>query len=614
MVNKNNKTTTLNFSDTLQINKDFRNPKYKIKILSEIKKIYNLQIQKDKSKHGTYGDIFFAQCKSNNKYVIKIFKNDITSADVINEISCLSTLKKYNSFPKIHSVVQLLEGKYVAMIIDYCGGTIKPKSILETNRLTLALNFISAYYILYKEQIVHGDIKNNNICIDDNKNLSIIDFGYARRFPYLPNNMQPIFVNKHIELLCDNYNLVNHKIDYLSIFNTIIYFFNCDTDSSNDYLYPFEIETNKDQLDNIIYLILANDNCEKKREKLFNMAKKFTKYYDDISYFHKIFCPNNKNNKIYSEYKNLIKNVPVPIYKYLKKFLNVNPNKRISFQKFYYGITKEYPAYFQKDLTPQKPNFVITFEKKVLLSIDDSVPEYLNIGFNEKYHSTIYSLSFYQFFNARISLDKYSDQDIFDLILYINYATMVNNIYPEYIGVSISNEFFIEYFKYSNGNYHNTSPYTYLNKMRLFRWSKRNQLLFDYFLNIFSSHCIFCEINPYILSVLITIIIYRLQKKLPISIDVNNEYIYMPSNNIPVIPLTKNTLKLFMENEKIRILLDKFYGYYAKQCVSGTLEKIDQYYLIKDNTLEHPIFFYSICAVKEFFGNGDSITSERHVI
>lgn len=573
-------------------------------LLTKITKTFDIKIKPTKREHGTYGYIYFAESNTEppSQYVIKIFKDDISSADVLNEISCLSELEKYHLFPEIYCIVQIENGNYVAIIMDYCGEIIIPNSIKKFNPLLLSLDFLTSYNILYHEKIIHRDIKNNNLCINDNGYLSFIDFGYARKGPFISSDMELIAINKHIESLTFNYDYhYSEKIDLMSIFNVIVYLFNYQNDSNTSHFYPINIKTNLDQLKNIIYLLLSNNNTPLARKRIFNMVGKITKYeyFNDINEFDIIFEKSLLNEEIYKHYTKLINNIPHRLYKNLKKLLNINPKKRISFGSFFNKIMKDFPELFTFKKEEKKFSFPL-FDKKINYSLKVSIPENLYITYTVKFHPKIYALSFYRYYKMKSYFVNYPPNKLMELILYINYVTMVENIEPERINASIDLDIISKYIKYCNGYLHGQNPYHFINKMRLFRWTDRNSLLFDYFLTIFSTNNIICFLQPYLICVLITILIAKLYRNISIEIDTTENFIYLPSTIIDPIPLTKNTLKLFLNNNNIRILMNKFYGYYAALVeMKIVLQQINSYYQLIDPNISSYINYYTIQTTKK---------------
>lgn len=75
---------------------------------------------------------------------------------------------------------------HIFLIMDFCNFDIK-QSLLDNNTvidedhaLTIAVNLLSAVNYMHSAGIMHRDLKPSNILIDENCNIKICDFGYAR--------------------------------------------------------------------------------------------------------------------------------------------------------------------------------------------------------------------------------------------------------------------------------------------------------------------------------------------------------------------------------------------------------------------------------------------------
>ena len=558
------------------------------KILEYIGEEFGLTIRNEKKKEGTYGNIYFANDKDKN-YVIKIFKDDITNSDFINEMSCLSVLNDYNNFPKIDSIVHVDDGKYCAIIMSDCGKILKPLKIKKYGRTGLVMQFLDIYNILYREQIIHRDIKNNNICIDTKGKLSIIDFGYSLRAPFVTTEMETIILNKHTEILDEHtvYDTKNSsKIDLLSIYHTITYIFNANNNGRRYHIYPIDIYRDSEQIRNLVYLMLVNNNTEEKRNRIFNYIQKITNFYTADS-FHNAFKNEGPNVPIYHEYRKIISNIPKPLYSAMKKLLNLNPNKRISFGKFYGLVKNAYPLNNNKIRKPMNISYIpIKFTNLYAEKI------YLGIKFNPYIPSNIYALTMYKFFIVKDEFDKNEHQKLFGMILYIHYTSMVENIEPSAINVTFDNELYLKYISEINGDFHSESPYNHLHRMKLFRWTQNRKYLFDYFITIASVHHIFCSIDPYILCIIITTIIARINIKLPIIADRDENDVMAPDATVDPIILTKKSLNIFFENPNVYELINKFYGYYLQLNMGQDLLIINAYYTKIYPKIIEPLRFY----------------------
>ena len=126
--------------------------------------------------HGTFGSVY----KEQNQ-VIKIANDDIESKENINnEIRFLKRLKGFSGFPYMKDY---LYSSYIRMdilgpgldeLLDTTGGTFSMKTCLM-----IGYYMMSCLETLKKCNIVHNDIKPENICVCNHRQICLIDFGLA---------------------------------------------------------------------------------------------------------------------------------------------------------------------------------------------------------------------------------------------------------------------------------------------------------------------------------------------------------------------------------------------------------------------------------------------------
>lgn len=540
---------------------------------------------------GTYSSVYFAK-KNDRKFAIKIYRHDldVTDATILNEISSLSILSKYDHFPRISEIVRFNKGNNIFLVLEYVGQPLG-KIILEgRNKLSLALEFLSIYQILYHNRITHGDIKIDNICIDSNGKLSLIDFGLSRNVPHISKSKEIFHLNKHIEFFTKDYQY-NNQADIMSIFHMVAYLFNYHSGAESYHCYPLKIATEDYQLFNLMYLLLANKNNYNRRVQIWNMLKKLgcEHHFEDSFTFHTKFGRSIFNQDIYSKYQKIIGNIPTPLYKHLKKLLNINPKTRISFCQLFNRVKKTYPEYF-----PEQPK--LKFQKIFThyMKVDQKKKFYLYLiaPWVERIHPKIYALSFYRFTKSVQYFREDQYLKLFQTVFYINYTTLVKNVYPSCLGIELDDAVFYQYWECSKGKFHGDNPYVYLDKMNLFRWTSNKCLLFDYFLTIFSTNPEYSSLDPYLWCAFITIIIARMHQKIPIQIEAGDEHLWVPCNEIIAIRLTKNTLRLFIGNPNICHLVNKMLEYYARLLYNKVLDNIKQYYVKHHPNFPNLIAFY----------------------
>lgn len=559
-------------------------------LLTEIEEKHHIVVNMEKNVEGTYGQVFFAKSK-HQKFVIKIFKYDITSADIINEIICLTSLKKCKIFPKLHHIICKNNGRDVAIIMDYCGHTMYPHIMMKRNKFFMTVDFINAYKHIYDNFMVHRDIKNNNLCINKQGILSLIDFGYARKVPYVSNDMIIVKVNKHLENFQKKYPMKHtHKVDLLSIFNTIVYIFNCNNSDDAYHYYPITIGTDDEQMDNLIYLLLHRHNTLVRRENVWKMITKITngKYYRKLESFHHKFEPNTKNQHLYNSYRAIMERIPKKIYCIIKKLLNINPNKRITFGEFYSLFSKEFPIIMEKNKKPIFVPICMEFNYKMIVSSHcASLPFQMEL--QSKYNTQTYAMTFYHFRLMHDSIPSH-EMDLFNTLLYMNYVTMIQNVEVEDIDISIKKKIILQCLNKIKNSELYDNPYNYLHKMRILRWNCNNLTLFDYFLIIFSSINICSLMHPFIITLCITLIIDRTHHKNGIEMDINQSEIMIPS--VQPFILTKNTLSLIKKNYQFMLLVNQLYGYYARISNSESVSMLKEYFYEQNALIHKSITFY----------------------
>lgn len=165
---------------------------------------------------------------------------------------------------------------------------------------------------------------------------------------------------------------------------------------------------------------------------------------------------------------------------------------------------------------------------------------------------------------------------------------MFDEIYMYQSGDSIEN-LTVEFVRSMNS----TLPHKYISKMWIVKWSETNKLLFDYFVSALSTHKAAAHIDPYILCVTITLLIYRISNSILLIVR-NDSGLRVPVN-WNYVPLSKNTINKFMEDNQFTEYLSKMYGYYCKLLLSGKLDKIHD---IMGSKLNHCFNFYRVQAVK----------------
>lgn len=135
---------------------------------------------------GSFSSVFRAVHKSTGKIVaMKMIKKEETDCFIESEISITKSL----DHPFIAEFFDVFEDeKNVYLIIEYInGGNLldylnSRNGLPEREAQHIFVQIVSAISYIHSMNIIHRDLKAENILIDRNKNIRIIDFGFSKRF------------------------------------------------------------------------------------------------------------------------------------------------------------------------------------------------------------------------------------------------------------------------------------------------------------------------------------------------------------------------------------------------------------------------------------------------
>ena len=136
---------------------------------------------------GACGNISIVYDNDGKQYVMKTFEeeeDETLSIDSLRELSMLRILEGNNSHPniiRIKTIINQEDGPKMIMP-KYCCDL---KSAIQGNalkgkKLRIAHGIISAVSHLHEQNIMHRDLKTENIMFDENMNPILIDFGMAK--------------------------------------------------------------------------------------------------------------------------------------------------------------------------------------------------------------------------------------------------------------------------------------------------------------------------------------------------------------------------------------------------------------------------------------------------
>ena len=137
---------------------------------------------------GSFSNVYKAYHKKTNAlYALKIFETKKFSEKIIqciyNEIKILMEIDHPN-IVKLHETIKTKE--YIYLVLDYCSkgdlhNNISNKDVLtETKAKDFFIQISKGLYYIWKNKLIHRDLKPHNVLLTEEGVLKIADFGFAK--------------------------------------------------------------------------------------------------------------------------------------------------------------------------------------------------------------------------------------------------------------------------------------------------------------------------------------------------------------------------------------------------------------------------------------------------
>ncbi|MED6182858.1 hypothetical protein PIB30_032651 [Stylosanthes scabra] len=142
---------------------------------------------------GGFGKVYFGKLGDGRFVAVKkMYENNYRTVEqFINEIEILTSLRHQNLVSLYgcnsgHSNELMLVYEYVpnGTVADHLHGEKAKSGALSWDiRMNIAIETASALVYLHASDIIHRDVKTNNILLDDHFRVKVADFGLSRLFP-----------------------------------------------------------------------------------------------------------------------------------------------------------------------------------------------------------------------------------------------------------------------------------------------------------------------------------------------------------------------------------------------------------------------------------------------
>ncbi|CAI8583847.1 unnamed protein product [Vicia faba] len=142
---------------------------------------------------GGFGTVYFGKLRDERLIAVKrMYENNFRRVEqFVNEVEILTRLHHQNlvslyGCTSRHSRELLLVYEYVpnGTVADHLHGSkSKPGMLPWPVRMNIAVETASALVYLHASDIIHRDVKTNNILLDNHFSVKVADFGLSRLFP-----------------------------------------------------------------------------------------------------------------------------------------------------------------------------------------------------------------------------------------------------------------------------------------------------------------------------------------------------------------------------------------------------------------------------------------------